>query len=725
MRIRNILLFTLFVLFITPVYSQTKITLEDIWGSRKFSPNLVYGLRSMQDGLHYTKSEAGEDATDIVKYDYATGRKASIIVVGEDVMYNGEVLDWTDYNFTDDESKVILICDEESIYRHSTRANHFIYDLKTKKVTAVSEAGKQRYATLSPDNKHLAFVRGNNLYIKNMQTGKEIAVTADGEENKIINGATDWVYEEEFSFDRAYQWSADGNKIAYYRFDESKVKEFTMMKYGNLYPEEVRFKYPKAGEANAVVEIYIYDIPNAKNVKADIGTETDIYIPRIKWTQDPGSLCIFRMNRHQNNLELLLTNGNTGSTKVLMNEKSETFIEIDDDLTFLQDGKRFIWTSMRDGYNHIYLFDMNGKLDKQITKGEWDVTEYYGYNSKSQTFFYQSAEKSPLDRHVYSIDIKGNKNNLTLANGTNSAQFSETFEYFLHTNTASGIGHTYTMRNKKGLEKYVLEGNEKLKSTIKEYGVKPVEFVKFKTSENIELNAWMIKPPGFDITKKYPVLMYVYGGPGSQTVQNTWGGANYMWYNMLAQQGYIIVSVDNRGTGARGEAFRNCTYKNLGYLETIDQIEAAKYLGNLPYVDSKRIGIWGWSYGGYMTALCLSKGNGIFKAGISVAPVTNWRYYDTIYTERYLRTPQENASGYDDNSPINFVKDLQGSLFLVHGTADDNVHFQNSMEYVDALVQNNIDFDMFMYPNKNHSIYGGKTRWHLYNKMTDFILQNL
>ncbi|NNM16384.1 MAG: S9 family peptidase, partial [Bacteroidia bacterium] len=635
------------------------------------------------------------------------------------------VLEWSDYTFTDDEQKVILTCDEERIYRHSTKANHYVFDIKSKKTTAVSADGKQRYATLSPDNKHLAFVRGNNLYIKNFSSGKETAITTDGEHNKIINGATDWVYEEEFAFDRAYQWSADGNKIAFYRFDESKVKDFTMMRFGELYPEEVTFKYPKAGEDNALIDIYIYDIPSSKKVKADVGTETDMYIPRIKWTEEPNQLCIFKMNRHQNNLDLLLCDGNTGSTKLIMNEKSETFIEIDDDLTFLDDGKRFIWTSMRDGYNHIYLFDMQGKLLNQITKGEWDVANYYGYNNKTQTFFYQSAEKSPLERHVYSINLEGKKKNLTKQDGSNSAAFSSTMDYFLHTNTASAVAHTYAMRDGGGKEKYVLEDNEELNEALKEYDVKPVEFVSFKTSDNVELNAWMIKPPNFDANKKYPVLMYVYGGPGSQTVQNSWGGANFMWYNMLAQNGYIVVSVDNRGTGSRGEAFRNCTYKNLGHLETLDQIEAAKFLSKMPYVDADRIGIWGWSYGGYMTALCLSKGDGIFKAGISIAPVTNWRYYDTIYTERYLRTPQENASGYDDNSPINFVKDLQGSLFLVHGTADDNVHYQNSMEYVNELVKHNIDFDMFMYPNKNHSIYGGATRYHLYNKMTNFILEKL
>jgi len=457
-----------------------------------------------------------------------------------------------------------------------------------------------------------------------------------------------------------------------------------------------------------------------------LNSKPDMYIPRMKWTQDDNQLCVFQMNRHQNELDLFLVNAKNGKSKKLLSEKNKYYVDIHDNLTFLDNGKEFVWTSEQDGYNHIYLYDMKGKMKKQLTKGEYDVTNFYGVDEDDERVYYQAAEKSPMQREVYSINFKGKKKQkLSGESGSNRAQFSKTFDYLVNTHTAAGAPSSYTVHNAEGELVRTIEDNNGLREKLNAYDISKPEFFDFKTSEGVKLNGWMIKPTDFDRSKEYPVLMYVYGGPNSQTVQDSWGGGNYFWYQSLAQQGYIIVSVDNRGTGARGEEFRKMTYQQLGKYETIDQIEAAKWLGKQPYVDADRIGIWGWSYGGYMSSLCLFKGADVFSTAIAVAPVTNWKWYDTIYTERFMRTPQENNDGYEDNSPINHVDKMKGKYLLVHGMGDDNVHAQNSFEMVNALIKANKHFDTYFYPNRNHGIYGGNTRLHLYDKMTDFILRNL
>ncbi|MDF1550598.1 MAG: S9 family peptidase, partial [Bacteroidales bacterium] len=580
----------------------------------------------------------------------------------------------------------------------------------------------------------VAFGYQNNLYIKDLASGQEIQVSTDGEKNKVLNGIPDWVYEEEFSFSKAFDWSADGNKLAYIRFDESKVRTFDMTVFAGdkprfeenkLYPENRQWKYPKAGEDNSIVSVHIFDLETNKTVKAAIGTETDIYIPRIKWTKDPNQLSIIRLNRLQNHIEMLFADAATGKTNVIYSEKNKYFIDADvlDHFSFLDDGKHFVYMSEKNGYFHIYYQSFDGKEIKQITNGNWDVTDFEGYDEKNKLFYYTSAEASPMARDLYVVDLKGkNKRKLSSQTGSNSANFSNGFQYYI--NTFSSIDEpTYvTLHDAKGSLIRILADNKKVAEKVKEYGGINKSFFSFKTSENVELNGWMIKPYNFDPNKKYPVLMYQYSGPNSQTVLNRWSVG---WENLLAQKGYIVVSVDGRGTGARGEAFRKITYLQLGKYETIDQIETAKYLGSIDYVDAKRIGIWGWSFGGFETLLALTKGSEYFKAGIAVAPVTNWRYYDNIYTERFMRKPQDNASGYDDNSPINFAENLKSKLLLVHGTADDNVHVQNSMEMSEALVQAEKQFSQFYYTNRNHGIYGGNTRFHLYTMMTNFVLENL
>ena len=722
MKLKSILSSLAIFFLVQCVFAQEKmIQLEDIWASRTFSPEWVWGINSMNDGIHYSSLNYGKNNVYITQYSYETGDSISTIVDSKDL----DGISFSDYSFSEDEKKVLLPTETESIYRYSTRSKYYIYDRETKIAEELSE-GKQRLAQFSPDASKVAFVKENNIFIKDIINNTELQVTFDGEINKIINGATDWVYEEEFAFDNGMQWNASGNKIAYYRFDEEKVPEFSMDLFTDLYPSQSQFKYPKAGETNSTIELFIYDLDSNKTIKANINTEEEFYIPRIKWTLDENVLSVQRMNRHQNQLDFILVDAKDGSSQTIFTENDAAYIDVTDNLTFLNDGKYFIWTSEKSGYNHIYLYNLKGKQVRQITKGNYDVTDFYGIDESNNTVYFASSERSPMHRDVYAIQLNGkNKKTLTNKIGTNSATFSTNYKYFINQYSNANTPYYFSLFDAKGNEVRMLKDNSNLKNSLAEYALSQKEFFNFKTTEGIDLNGWMMKPHNFDETKQYPVFMYLYGGPGSQQVTDSWGGSNFLWYQMLTQQGYIVACVDNRGTGARGSEFKKCTYQQLGKLETEDQIEANRYLAKLPYVDGSRIGIFGWSYGGYMSSLCLLKGADEFKMAIAVAPVTNWRYYDSIYTERYMRTPQENASGYDDNSPINHVEKLKGKYLLVHGSADDNVHYQNTMEMTNALVNANKQFDLFIYPNKNHGIYGGYTRLHLFTKMTNFIKENL
>lgn len=723
------LFFLGFALLIVHAGSAQKknITLEDIWQNGTFSANGVYGLESMKDGLHYTAIENGN----ILCFKYAKASKPDTILKQSNLLINGKEINIDSYQFSSDENKLLIATETEKIYRHSTRENYYVYDRKNKSLTPVSAGEKQMYGTFSPDGSKVGFVRGNNIFIKELASGKEIQVTFDGKQNNIINGATDWVHEEEFAFSIAYFWNADSKKMAYYKFDESKVNEFSFNEFnGNLYPTEYKFKYPKAGEANSLVTIHVYDLASTSDKLMDIGNETDQYIPRIKWTPDSNTLSIVRMNRHQNKLDLLMANATTGATSIIYTETSDTYIDIHegegDYVFFSGDNKNFILLSELDGYNHLYLYEMNGKLINQITKGNWDVVKFYGIDEKTKTIFYQASETTPTEKDIYSISFDGsNKVKLSALKGTNSAQFSAGMTYYINTFSEANSANVISIYNSKGKQLRTLEDNASLKTLMNKYNLSKKELFIFKTSEGIELNAWMIKPQNFDAAKKYPVFLTFYGGPGRNMVNNAFDGRDYFWHQLLAEKGYIVMCVDNRGTMYRGKSFKNGTFKQLGKLEVEDQIETAKYLGTLPFVDKNRIGTFGWSFGGYLSSLCITKGADYFKMAIAVAPVTNWRYYDNIYTERFMSLPQENASGYDHNSPINYVDKLKGNYLLIHGSADDNVHYQNTMEMVNALVKANKQFDLFIYPDKNHSIYGGNTRLHLYTKMTNFILNNL
>ncbi|MCA8832437.1 S9 family peptidase [Hymenobacter pini] len=714
--------------FAPVAFAQQKqnITLEDIWQKGTFSARSVPGFNWMKDGRFYSSLSKG----DLVQNDVTTGQPVQTLVAAQDLKLAGQTqpLQVDGYSFNADETKILFSTDTEPIYRRSSKSYFFVYDRASKQLTPLSAGGKQLYATFSPDGKRVAFVRDNNLYVTDLATMQETAVTTDGALNKIINGGTDWVYEEEFSFAQGFQWSPDSRYVAYYTFDESQVPEYNMQEWGPLYPKDYRYKYPKAGEKNSIVSISAYDVAAGKSAKMNVGTETDQYIPRILWTQTPDLLSIQRLNRLQNKLEILHANAKTGQSSVVLTDTDKAYVDITDDLRYLAGGKEFLFSSEKDGYRHLYLYDMKGKQVRQVTKGNWEITEINGFDEKKGLVYFTSTEGSPLQRHLYRIDLKGKgKTRLSEAGrGTDVVNLSPDTRYYLNYHSEAGVPAVVSLRSgQDGKLVKVLEDNAKLREKLNQYNLATPEFFTFKTSEGVELNGQMLKPTNFDATKKYPVLMHVYGGPGSQTNADSWGGTNYLWHQMLTENGYIVVIVDGRGTGARGAAFKKVTYANLGKLETIDQGEGAKYLATLPYVDKGRIGIWGWSFGGYMTTLALTKNADLFKMGIAVAPVTNWRYYDTVYTERFLKTPQENPQGYDDNSPVQHADKLKGKLLLVHGTGDDNVHFQNSIAFVDAMVKNNKDFQTLYYPNRNHGIYGGNTRLHLYRQMTDFVLENL
>ncbi len=707
----------------TMAQQKKPVSLEDVFKSDAFSQKSVYGINWMKDGQFYSSLKRDVTGAKVVKINVATGEEAAVLIDGGALGVN-----FSSYSFNPDETKALIASEVESIYRRSSKGVFHVVDLKSGTAQELMDGEKIMYATLSPDNDKVAFVKDNNIYMVELASNQVTQITEDGKWNHIINGAADWVYEEEFSMSRAFEWSPDGKKIAFIRFDETTVPEYNMQTWGKLYPEDYRFKYPKAGEKNAEVSIHVYDLSSKKTVTLNTGEDNDIYLPRIYWTNDTSTLAFLRLNRLQNQLDLLYANTGTGETNRILQEKSETYVDLNynDDLRFLEGNKGFIRTSEQDGFKHIYHHDNQGKLIRQITSGNWEVSRLVGVDEKNKKIYYISTEASPMERNLYVIHMDGKgKKILTPEKGNYSVNMSKDFKYFISNYSNANTPLKVSLNEASGKLVKVLEDNEVLRSNLKEFTFSEKQFFTFPTVDGSVLNGYMIKPADFDESKKYPVLMYVYGGPGSQNVINSWGGTRDFWHHHLATEGYIVVCVDNRGTGARGRDFKHMTYANLGKLETEDQIAGAKFMASMPFVDASRIGIWGWSYGGYMSSLALMMGNDVFKAAIAVAPVTTWRYYDTIYTERYLLTPQLNAAGYDDYSPITHVNKLKGNLLLIHGTGDDNVHYQNAVDLVDALIKADKQFEVMFYPNRNHGISGGNTSWHLYSLMTDFIKRKL
>ncbi len=707
------------------VYAQgtKQITIDDLYKNNTFNVKSVPGFNAMKDGDHYTQTDIDGGHQSIRMYDLETGKMEKNIYTNTLHGTDGKDINIDDYKFSKDEQKLLLFVQAEHIYRHSASYHVYVLDIASGALKLVDN-DKILHATFSPDGKKVAFVKNNNLYYKDLVNDNLVPVATDGEKNKIINGNCDWVYEEEFSFTQAFEWSKDGSYIAYYRFDESLVPEYTLAKYTGLYPEQYTYKYPKAGERNSIVQIKIFNVQSGNTIITNTG-EADQYIPRIKWTADPAKLCIYRLNRLQNNLELLLTNATDGGTSTIYSDNNKYYININDEITFLPDGHSMIIRNEKAGYSHLFIWDWQTLKLKDFTEGLFDVDALVGVDIESQLVYYTAAVNSPLERQLYVVQWNGKKDKcLTPEKGTHSITPCEGYSYFVDKYSQLNKVPVYYLRDDKGKIIRTLEDNKTLEDKMKEYAMGDVRLMKIKGTDEL-LNAWVITPPGFDSTKKYPVLMYQYSGPGSQEVADRFPLGNYFWHQMLAQKGYIVVCADGTGTGFRGEEFRKKTYLQLGKMESDDQIAVAKELGKLQYVDKNRIGIWGWSYGGFMSSTCLFKGNDVFKTAIAVAPVTNWRYYDNIYTERYMRTPQENPGGYDDNAPEKMADKLKGNFLLIHGTGDDNVHFQNSVMLTTALINADKDFESEYYPDKAHGISGGNTRHQLYKRMTDFILKNL
>lgn len=729
--------FTLLLLaiFVTGIQAQQKVTLRDI-AQGTYRAQGISGLKPMLDGEHYT--QISSDHKRIVKYSFKTGEEVGTLF-DVTTARDCDLKSFDDYILSPDEKLILIQTETKPIYRHSFTAVYYIYNVKNNKMEPLSNNGPQQVPLFSPDGNQIAFVRNNNIYLVKLLFGNsESQVTKDGEYNHVLNGIPDWVYEEEFSFNRAFDFSADSKMIAYVRFDESAVPMFSFPWYKGLAPEKTsyatypgayEYKYPKAGEVNSKVSVHTYDIKSHVTRKMDLQIDSDGYIPRIKFTSDPEKLAIMTLNRHQNRLDLYMANPRSGLCKVAIRDEAEQYIKESAYSNIKFYPEHIVMMSEKDGYNHLYLYTIAGNLVKQITKGQFEVTSFLGWDQKANVFYYASNEGSPLRTAIYKIDGKGKKTKLSTRTGSNSAIFSTNQKYYINTFSNISTPTLITLNDNRGKELTTLLDNSKLKAQTAQLNMPQKEFFTFRTSSSVELNGWMMKPANFNANKKYPVILHQYSGPGSQQVIDRWGigsfGDGGLFEAYMCDKGYIMVCVDGRGTGGRGAAFEKCTYLQLGVKEAEDQVETARYLGTLPYIDGKRIGIWGWSFGGYNTLMSMSDGSGAFKAGVAIAAPSDWRFYDTVYTERFMRTPKENAEGYDAGSAIKRAPQLKGSLLLIHGTADDNVHYQNCAEYSEALVQAGIQFDMQVYTNRNHGIFGGKTREHLMNRVANFFIQNL
>lgn len=705
-----------------PVFGQD-LTIKQLWKNYEFYPKSVDGFKSMKDGEHYTKTN--EDGSILRCKLSDANDQGTLIVDYKSLVYKDSLIFFDDYEFNSDETKILLMTQIKPIYRRSFTAIYYLYDMGTKKLTPLDEKhSPQSLATYSPDGKSVSFIYGNDIFVKQVTSGKVVKLTEDGKRNKIINGSTDWVYEEEFSITKGYDWSPDSKWIAFLRFDEKSVKEFNLTYYNDLYPEIYKYKYPKAGEDNSKVTANLLNVSNGNITPINLGEYE--YIPRLSWSKTANKLIIQTLNRHQNQLKYHLVDLSSKkmTQKMFFEEKSLSYVEIDNNLLLRSDGNSILRTSEADGFNHIYQLDFNG-TSTQITKGQWDVIDLYGVDENANTIYFSAAEISPMVKTVSAIQGDGtSKRMISPATGTNDAEFTMGMKFMVLSHSEANVPPTQALHKNDGSLIRILEENQMLKSKLEKLSLSKKEFITFDVNGNT-LNAWIMKPANFNSANKYPVYMTLYGGPGHNEVVDAWDNTDYMYHQLLTQKGYVVICIEPRGTLYRGAAFKKSTYLQLGKLETEDLIATAKEIQKFAFVDPARIGVMGWSYGGFMAALAITKGADVFKMAIAVAPVTNWRNYDNIYTERFMRTPQENASGYDANSPVNFVDLMKGKFLLIHGSADDNVHYQNTMELVNALVKADKQFDLFIYPNKNHGIYGGNTRNHLFTMMLQFIEENL
>jgi dipeptidyl-peptidase-4 len=703
------------------------LDLKTMWANYVLYPKGVEGIQMLTDGSSYAffDYDMKKSSSNVMKRSFASGKTTDTFFSSAWIPSLGKTFFVEDYSVSDHGNLVLLQTNSTSIYRHSKEAQYFLCNRKTKSLTNINDGKKVFYATLSPDESRVAFVYQNNLYIQEV-SGKINQITTDGAINQIINGKSDWVYEEEFALVRSFEWSPDGKNLAYYKFDESKVKEYQLPYYDSVYPSQYKYKYPVAGEDNSDVQVYIYNIASGKTVKADVGPEKDQYIPRIKWTRDYNTLAIERMNRRQNELDILFADASTGSSRQIYKETSNTYIEIHDDLNFLKDNS-FILTSEKEGYNQIYYFNSSGQQIRKVTNDKEDVETVFGIDEKSGTVYYTAFSPTPLEKTLYGISLKNSRKKALPANqhGVNEPRFSSDFSYFILKSSTVAQPPLVTVYSNKGKQLRVLEDNEAVKNLMAKYNLPKKEFIKIPLYDTLKLDAWVMYPPHFDSAKKYPLLLTVYGGPGYQTVKNEWSSMNDVWFAWLASKGYIVMSVNNRGSGGYGTAFKKLTYKKTGLAENTDFINTVRHMGRKPYVDSTRMGIWGWSFGGFMSCMGITRGADVFKTAVAVAPVTDWHFYDNIYTERYMQRPQDNPEGYKETSVFSYVNQMKGNLLLIAGTFDDNVHPANSLDLMTEMIRLGKNYDSEFYPNKNHGIYGGNTRLHLFTRMSDYILTHL
>ena len=695
-----------------------------------FKPKQIKELRSMQNGNYFT--QLCDSGKAVVKYSYQTG-KAVDTLFNIRTVFHCPIKSIEGYELDSAEDKMLVYNNVNRTYRRAFTADYYVYDVMRKNMKPLSDGGPQESATFSPDGRMVVFARNNNLFINKLDYGTEVPITTDGEDGKIINGMPDWMYEEEFDCTKMFVWSPDSKLVAFVKINISNVQTYSYIRYEGEdpsfpssaeYPTVISFKYPKAGTPIPQASVQVYDTYYKTIRKMNIGNDSDVYIPRIQWTRNVNDLAIAKFDRDQTKMQLYFANPRSTVSRLIMTDKSNTYVDYRnlDYLSFTPDGKQFVYVSERDGYRHAYLYTITGILEKDLTKGNWDITDFYGYDAAKHIAYFQAAESSPLVRDIYSMDAKGIQKRFSDGQGTHAATFSNNYAYFIDQGSSLNTPDQYTLCSTEGKIRRPLELNETLIAKVKQLQLPHKEFFTCKGADGTLLNGWMLKPVGFTNTQKYPVVMVQYSGPDSQEAGDSW---TFDWEYVLAQKGYVVACVDGRGTAARGVAFRKCTYEYLGKKESDDQVAVARYLGTLPYVDSHRIGIWGWSYGGFMTLMCMTNGSKVFKAGVAVAPVTDWKFYDAAYTERYMKTPQENAAGYAACSPLEHAADLHGKLLIIHGLADDNVHPQNTFEFTERLVQANKQFEMQIYTNRNHSIFGGNTRYHLFQRMIDFLDKNL
>lgn len=716
------------------VSADNKITLKDVTG-KTFTPKYITGVDPIKGTDRY--ASISNDGRQIIEYAFKTGNQTRVLF--DIANTHGESIKQLDgYTLSPDGKRMLIQTNTHKIYRRSFTADYYIYTIQSRKLEKLSTGGPQQIPTWSPDGNQIAFVRDNNIFlVKLLYDNAESQITKDGKFNEIINGVPDWVYEEEFSTNRSLCFTADSRMLCWIKYDERKVKEYSLqlfmgshptMKANEVYPGTYTYKYPKAGEDNSIVSVWSYEIQTHKTNRLQVPLEGDGYIPRIKSTNDANRIIVFTMNRHQDVLNLYAVNPRTTLSQLLIKEQGDKYVK-EEAMEGIAIGQNSILLpSDRDGYMHLYLYNMNGSLIRKIGEGNYDITSIYGYDETTGDVYYQAAGINPHDRQVFVSHKNGKTERLTDTNGWNKAIFSGDYKYFLNTWSNYNTPYVFTIRDSKGKVLSTPIDNKELKEKVKTYGFNGRETFSFTTSEGVKLDGWMVKPKDFDTNKKYPVILFQYSGPGSQQVIDAWNagsmgnGGAFDYY--LAQQGFIVVCVDGRGTGGRGAAFEKCTYLRIGELESRDQVEIALWLGKQSYIDKERIGIWGWSFGGFNTLMSMSEGRPVFKAGVAVAPPTNWRYYDTIYTERYMRTPKENGSGYATN-PIQRANALHGALLICHGMADDNVQPQNTMEYTEALIQADKDFKENIYTNRNHGIYGGNTRTHLLRQISNWFIEHL